>query len=290
MAALLRVPKPTSSATAARSTRADTCPAVHRAAARPLCRAARRASALRACGAALSLGACQGEHVTVQPAQVHVAAAHDRGERCLDVADTRVCWGGPCGEVGCIVPRPGDTALVPPSGFRCAGQGRARTCQARAAQAGPFVCAGTRCVQEHPRVPDNGEWDCVDIAGVVYCRKVVAAAGVLAGPLEPGFACGTRRGEGHGELICVDFAPDPAPLRVPYACSIGYSRGVAERVCAPSSARRVGAACDGDSACPAGTRCVGGRCLPGYPRPACWLDGDCDGAQKCHFGSCTGGT
>jgi hypothetical protein len=246
----------------------------------------RRFNALRLAGL-LWLAACgQQAEPRVQPARVAVAAEADRGELCLDVADTRACWGGACGEAGCVVPVVQPKLLTPPSGFRCAGTGRARTCEARAEQAGPFRCADGRCVQERPRFPDNGEWDCVEIDGAVYCRKLAEAAGVQAGPLDPAFVCGPR--PRSGELVCVDFAPDPPPMPEPHRCAVRNRAGLPERVCEPRPSPRLGRTCAADAPCDASTRCVQGRCLPAWPRPGCWLDKDC-APGVCKLGSCREG-
>jgi hypothetical protein len=212
-------------------------------------------------------------------------AADDRGALCLDLGAIRACWGGSCGERGCVVPRPLPKQLAPAAGYRCSGQGNSRTCGSRADHAGPFRCEAQRCVQSRPRAPDNGEWECVDAAGATHCRKIAEAAGVDAGALEPGFVCGARVGHGD-ERVCVDFAPD-APNNGRYACSSSYRGGARAWECTPSKAPRVGDRCADETACPSGARCHQGHCLPPFPRPSCWLDADC-AHGRCRFGSCSG--
>jgi hypothetical protein len=233
----------------------------------------------------------------VSPAE----APADRGDVCLDVGETRACWGGDCAEQGCVVPRPLPDAPLPPSGFRCRGQGAARVCEARARQAGAFACDGGTCVQHRARTPDNGEWECVDASGGVYCRNVVSAAGVADGALDGAFVCGVReravRGasdasehaEGRAERICVDFSPDLPPDAGRFACRVSYMAGVPERVCTRAAAARLGDACTASGDCPRGAACVTGRCIPPRPKPACWFDRDCGAQRVCRFGSCVAG-
>lgn len=221
-----------------------------------------------------------------QAARVASPAPGDRGELCLDLGAIRACWGGDCGEQGCVVPRPLPLGLEPSRGYRCVGQRATRTCGSRADHAGTFRCDAQRCVQRHPRAPDNGEWECVDAAGATHCRKVAEAAGVEPGPLDPGFVCGFRQRRQDGERVCVDFAPDlPAAGR--FACSSRYLGGAREWECHPANEPRLGDRCQDRSGCPAGAQCSAGHCLPAFPRPDCWLDSDC--AQgRCRFGSCRG--
>ncbi|RMG11267.1 MAG: hypothetical protein D6729_18270, partial [Deltaproteobacteria bacterium] len=71
----------------------------------------------------------------------------------------------------------------------------------------PFHCDGDRCVRIHPRMPDDGEWACTEEAGVVVCRHLADAAGVVPGPPDPGWHCSEGR-----PRVCVDPAPDrPGP-------------------------------------------------------------------------------
>jgi hypothetical protein len=225
-----------------------------------------------------------GTNAPLESRREAASAPSDTGGSCSDVAEVRACWGGArCGPKGCLVPRPLPKSALPEGGFRCAGQGSARTCEARTDRASAFVCAGEQCVQRRPRAPDSGEWNCVDAAGAVYCRHMVDAAGIPNGPLDPGYVCGKRRGT--GERICVDLSPDAPPAPGLWACSTRYAAGVAERHCERSQLPRLGGPCDAAQACPAGAACVQGRCLPGVPVGDCWLDADC-GEGLCRFGTC----
>jgi hypothetical protein len=237
--------------------------------------------------AALGVAGCERARPPLRESP-HVAApaAADRGELCLDLRTIRACWGGPCGEHGCVVPRPVPTGLAPPSGFRCAGRGAARFCAARSDDAGEFRCTAEECVQQHARAPDNGEWECVDGAGAVYCRKVEDAAGVAPGPLDPAFVCGRRQGRADGQRVCVDFAPDLPPAPGDHACFSSYRGGARAWHCKTSRALRLGGPCSRAAACPKGAGCVSGFCLPPYPRSQCWLDSDCTAGAHCRFGSC----
>lgn len=175
----------------------------------------------------------------------------------------------------------------PAHAWRCAGQGAARRCEARSAQAGEFRCDDQRCVQERPRAPDAGEWLCTELDSAVYCLGVINAAGIEPGTRDPAFACGTRRG--HAAPICVDFNPDQPPQQPAWRCRFRYETGAAKRVCEPpqgTPAPRLGAACKSTQECPRAALCADGFCLPPRPEPACWLDADCGDAAQCVWGSC----
>jgi len=176
-------------------------------------------------------------------------------------------------------------------GWRCAGQGRARLCVDRRADAPAFSCVGDRCTQSHARRPDDGEWTCVDAAGAEVCLGGGRAAGVAAAPTDPAWLCGARRGaatrgDGSPARVCVDLSPDlpdgditawrchavngPAPARV---CERGARTG------------GLGVACERSRPCVDGAICASGRCVPARPAPSCWLDADCRGGA-CRLGSC----
>src|SRR5687767_884679 len=91
------------------------------------------------------------------------------GKRCAEVAGVRVCWPPPgasaAGAAIVVGPRPVPGWPAPEAGWRCVGRGADRTCEDRALRAGPFVCSGQSCVQAQPRLPDDGEWECVDLDG-----------------------------------------------------------------------------------------------------------------------------
>ena len=181
--------------------------------------------------------------------------------RCVDVADLRACYGA--GAVTWTVraesPRRG-------SPFRC---------DARAG-----------CEQQHPALPDDGEWECVELAGAVICRGGEAPAGVVAGAPAAGWSCGGPVGN-HGR-ICIDYAPD-RPDRGRWTCRFDHRHGV-RRICVAVAAGvdppALGARCD-PGACPRGAICAHGRCVPpAVAPPACWLDADCAGGSACVLATC----
>ncbi|MFO0572264.1 MAG: hypothetical protein U0263_41970 [Polyangiaceae bacterium] len=207
-------------------------------------------------------------------------APADVGEGCIDVAAVRACF-APSGPVG--VPRP-MPAEPTPRGYRCWGSGAERKCEDRGWQSGAFACTGELCTQATPRLPDDGEWECADLEGVVVCHGGRAPAGVTPGAPDVGWICGPRRGV-DGEKVCVDFAPD-RPEPEPWACRFQYEPGVPRRACRKGGVGPVGRACG--KGCPLGSVCSSGHCLPLKPDPSCWLDRDCGGGQKCALGTCVG--
>lgn len=237
------------------------------------------------------LVACRAADVPphVEAGPVRSPGTDDRGTSCLDVGDVRACWGEHVGGEGCVgatclVGRPLPDVPMPPSGFRCSGQRSARSCVSRAWNGAPFVCQKDRCVQSPLRMPDNGEWECVEIAGAVVCRALSEAAGIPSGTTDPAFVCDAR--VAHGERICVDLSPDPPPGLDSWSCRVAYDGGAAARVCIPSKESRIGSACVATSDCPDAAACVGGRCLPEAPKPGCWFDQDCGQGARCRYGSC----
>jgi hypothetical protein len=190
------------------------------------------------------------------------------------------------------------STLEPPGAagdWRCSGQRDQRRCVRRAGSAGRFVCHAETCTQHHPRAPDDGAWECADIAGVVFCRGGEPAAGVVAGPVDPAFFCGPLRGAADDKMrVCVDLTADRPPGAIDgWACRFEYAHGEALRVCTRSDAPVVGGRCDvatedaARASCPRGAECVRGRCLPARPpAPECWLDSDCGAGRACQFAAC----
>jgi hypothetical protein len=243
-------------------------------------------------GVALLLAQCPGgearTELFVSASGRRVEAPEDQGALCLDLTSARVCWGSTeqptrCGAPLCVTSRPTSASVAPAAGYRCAGQASMRRCESRAQHAGPFVCTGTHCVQRLFRRPDNAEWDCVELSGVLLCHELVSAAGIANGPADPGFLCGQRRG--HRERVCVDYAPDPPPLAA-WSCSIRQEQGAAARVCHADTKPRIGSGCSAATECPAGASCASSMCVPARPVPGCWFDLDCGGEGPCRFGSC----
>lgn len=206
------------------------------------------------------------------------------GQLCSDFGETRVCYEG---LVARRVPRSLPEGLVPTAGFRCGGSGAARECEDRAQNGGPFDCGTTRCLQLSPRMPDDGEWECVEISGLVFCHSRGPMAGAARGPRDLGWLCGARRG--HAEQICIDTDPDRPDDQRFRACRYEQRLGASIRSCSASRAPLVGDACSAESKCPKDSTCQDGWCLPRRPEPACWLDGDCGADSRCALGSCVSG-
>jgi hypothetical protein len=188
---------------------------------------------------------------------------------------------------------------APPHGFRCGGSGSDRLCEDRTRNGSAFVCGTQRCLQERPRMPDDGEWECVEMSGVVCCHGRGLVAGRAAGPTDLGWQCGPRRGAPQapprsagamprtdGERICVDLDPDRPPLATHRRCRFEPRMGMVQRSCTQTKALVAGDACKAADECPKGTRCEAGLCLPARPVPACWLDRDCETGSSCVLGSC----
>ncbi len=205
-------------------------------------------------------------------------APEDTQDKCLDVAEVRVCFG----PEPKLVPRPLPEA-VDTQRFRCVGQAAERSCMDRSVRADAFSCKGKRCRQRHPRMPDDGAWECGDVAGVVACRGHAKTAGAPAGKLDPDWTCGPRRGHPK-ERLCLDFSPDLPPGDGPWSCHFEHEVGAAGRVCVKKASARVGQACAA-APCPAGTRCLDGRCLPGVLKTECWGDKDCP-SGRCELTRC----
>lgn len=220
-----------------------------------------------------------------RPDGASVGAVADRGDLCADLGDHRVCWGcegggGP--DQVCLVgparPAPRGTTL------RCAGA------DCRLINSPQFFCTGDECVQRHPRLPDDGEWECIDQDGAVVCRGGESAAGVAAGPGEPGWTCGMRtsgsKEETKPDRICVDLQPDRPHREGPWRCRSDHKLGE-KRVCrrAANPKPLLGEACAGG--CAPGLVCHEDRCLPARPAPSCWFDTEC-ASQICRQGTCAG--
>jgi hypothetical protein len=258
--------------------------------------------------AGVLIGACRGEPAPAPHASAAAAAgsapAGDGGELCTDLASARVCWGGTCGDVGCVTARPAPPLpALSQLGWRCVGGRAERRCSDRRVRAGGFECRGDVCVQGHPRLPGDGEWLCAEAAGAVVCAGGERAAGVAAPRAEPGWFCGQRAGmrpaqagpraqpsalraPSAGPRVCVDFDADfPDGVPTNWRCRFGYERGV-QRVCErDASTAELGDACDAARPCVDGSRCTAGYCVPPRPAPECWLDSDCT-SKVCRFGSC----
>jgi hypothetical protein len=164
----------------------------------------------------------------------------------------------------------------------------ARFCEDRARNGSAFRCDGERCVQTLPRMPDDSEWDCVEMSGAVYCRSRAEAAGIASGSLDAGWLCGPRRSV-TGERVCIDLDPDRPDARRDWKCNFQYFQSQPQRICVPANAPLIGSACGPARACPAAVSCVDGRCLPVRPEPSCWYDADCGAGAVCRWGTCERG-
>lgn len=228
---------------------------------------------------------CSEPRLETSTALRYAAPTEEGAELCSDLGEARVCWRSDTPrKLARVLP----AMPAPLQGWRCGGVGAARVCEARSANAGGFECGTQRCLQVRPRMPDDGEWECVEISGVVFCRSRGSAAGMQDGPLDLGWNCGARRGGATGERICVDLDAD-RPLAAhaeERSCRFELAWGMQVRSCTAAKSLMVGSACDAASACPRDTHCRAGLCLPARPAPACWLDGDCGPGARCAFGSC----
>jgi len=140
-------------------------------------------------------------------------------------------------------------------------------------------------------MPDDAEWECVEMSGLAFCHSRGAMAGVVRGPRDLGWLCGPRRGAAakSGEEICIDTDPDrpTAATHKHYRhCRYEQQLGASIRSCVAGRSPIIGDACGADSACPKDSRCQDGLCLPERPQPACWLDADCGQDGRCALGSC----
>lgn len=216
------------------------------------------------------------------------APEQDRpGQLCSDFGESRICYEA---DIARRVPRSLPEGVQPTAGYRCGGSGRARSCEDRAANGGVFECGTTRCIQLSPRMPDDGEWECVEIGGLTFCHSRGAMAGVARGPRDLGWLCGPRLAAADGgEEICVDTAPDrPGDPQFRH-CRYEQRLGATVRSCGPGRGAIIGDVCRGGGACPKDSTCQEGLCLPRRPAPACWLDADCGAGARCALGSCVSG-
>jgi hypothetical protein len=201
--------------------------------------------------------------------------------RCVDVLDVTTCFDdGRVARVERRLPK----VQQPAFGWRCEGAGEARRCEDRAQNAGPFSCEGSRCIERYPRLPDDGQWECIDVDGAVLCRGGQAPAGIVAGPADLGWRCGVRRGH-SSERLCLDFAPDlPGGATRGWRCRFEHVP-TERRICmkepeAPHLAARCPPGCSADA------RCIDGRCLPERMDPDCFFDEDCGQGRRCRLGAC----
>jgi hypothetical protein len=258
--------------------------------------ARRGAIALMAMIALIGLGACSKQDA---PAPVATLAGfpspvRDPSDGCADVAgDLRVCWGAPngpgCSNGTCVSAQTKPKVAISPLGFRCPGSGEKRLCRDRELDAPRFHCDGTRCTQRHPRMPDDGEWECASVAGAVVCRGGQPPAGIPKGSSDSGYVCGARRTRTGAldERICVDFSPDfPDGNGEKTRCSFESEGGVAKVCERDPNAHVLGDSCDRTHPCIDGARCVASRCVPVRPEPSCFIPADCDHGT-CRFGTCT---
>jgi hypothetical protein len=126
---------------------------------------------------------------------------------CADVRTARVCW--PAGAPAVRVPRAAPT--VDAEAWRCVGQRGDRKCRRRKAQSSAFACGAAECVQDYPRVPDDGEWECFERAGAIICRGGEPASGVVSGARDLGWICGDAADGSPSARLCIDLDPDPPP-------------------------------------------------------------------------------
>jgi len=240
------------------------------------------------------------EEVTVAPA-ARAPADADRG-LCADVADARVCWlragesadgcvASPESGAICVRERPLPKGPPPLAGWRCYGDGDDRTCVDRGLGGGPFVCEGRHCTQDFPRMPDDGEWECIDMDGAVMCRRGVPPAGVVTGAPDVGWLCGDRITDEGKERVCVDFSPDlPNGSTRGWRCRYDHKRRE-RKICRESDrAPGLGAACEAGSPCPDTLICAAGRCVPRAPtKVSCWFDKECGPGNMCQLATCVKG-
>jgi hypothetical protein len=227
----------------------------------------------------LLLVACTGEsalpaRATEIGAVREVSTSAADGEHCADVGARWVCS---TSAVVRVLARPlPDDALPPDLFWRCEGE-RPRRCALT--QQRPFVCREGVCRQRYPRLPDDADWECAEVDGLVVCRDRAPPAGIVRGPRELGWICSDTR-----PRICIDLAPD-RPGAGNYDCRFVHEP-VLERTCRPRDAPTLGGPCRGS--CPAGLACVSGICAPEtIAPPSCWTDADCERGERCVLARCS---
>lgn len=246
------------------------------------------------CAALVAAGGCaerRAPEVIRVPDEIETPALEDRGALCADVADVRVCWDDAPGSgrrAPIVVGRPLPRMSPPAAGFRCYGERAQRRCVDRGRNAGAFVCHGASCTQPRPRLPDDGEWECAEADGIVYCHSLGPAAGVAKADVDPNWMCGQRSSSTPSrERICVDLSPERPLPEGGWACRFDYVKAEGARVCERSSAPRAGTTCAAPSDCPPAMACVDQRCVPrDRPSPSCWFDSHCVAPGVCRYGTC----
>ena len=149
----------------------------------------------------------------------------------------------------------------------------------------PFHCQDGACTQPHPRLPDDAEWECLDMAGAAICHGGEPAAGVVPGAPDRRWTCGTR----GAERICVELNGDiPGDRTSRWRCQYGNSPHPVRRCRIDPDVHLLGDPCTSRQPCVDGAACRDGRCVAPPPAPSCWLDGDC-ASGACRFGSCRTG-
>lgn len=196
--------------------------------------------------------------------------------RCHEVGAVLACAGDDGEEGVRVIARPDPPERAPPdAAWRCE-PGPPRRCALSPRR--PFECSGGACTQRHPRLPDDADWECADVDGLVVCRDRPGPAGAVPGPRELGWICG-----GGTPRICIDLAPD-RPGAGSYDCRYAHEPTI-ERTCREVDAPTLGAPCRGE--CPRGMQCTSGVCVPdAIETPDCWTSADCDDGRACVLARC----
>jgi len=225
-----------------------------------------------------------GDPVHVRPLAAIEAPLEDPGTWCGELRRVRVCFAEACPGGVCVFPR--EPLAERELEYRCTGTGVARVCRLRRELASPFQCARGRCIQQYPRLPDDGEWECSELAGAVLCRGGQPPSGVVRAQKDAGWWCGERRGT-RREQLCLDLDPDlPTGFAADWRCHFVRSGARSARVCEAGHVSRLGDECATEEDCPQGAQCVRNACIPRGRAPNCWKDSDCN-AGNCELGLCT---